>query len=233
MTRQFAATLAGGLHPFTGQVIPGRENGLRVLVVDAENSEAQTGRGYKWVISKVQALRERQGYTGKEWQQNLMASCHPGGINLLADHDVKQIDKALEDIAPDMWIMGPLYKCHYESPNEEAPMRQLVGVVDHMRERHGVTFISEAHAGNATGANGMRNLRPIGTSLMLRWPEFGLGMSRAKADPGIGRAQIVDLLPWRGGRDNRDWPEQLKHGEWLPWIPTDPEYFDKAFMDAN
>ncbi|MGW0245102.1 ATP-binding protein [Nocardia goodfellowii] len=228
LTRQFGVTLAAGLHPFTGHVIPGNEAGFRVLVIDAENSEQQTARGYKWIIAKAQGLRERQGLTGEEWQKNLLVSCHPGGIDLQAPHDINQVDKALTDIAPDMLIAGPLYKLHMANPNEESPLRQIVGTIDSMRERHNVALITECHAGNGTGPNGQRDMRPIGSSLLRRWPEFGLGMSRAKTDPGIGRAKIVDLLPWRGGRDERDWPDQLCHGDYLPWKATDPEYFDKV-----
>ena len=60
--------------------------------------------------------------------------------------------------------------------------------------------------------------RPRGSSSLLGWPEFGYGMS-ALCDG------VVDMLPWRGDRDEREWPDRLrKCRDKLRWIPVENEW---------
>jgi len=82
-------------------------------------------------------------------------------------------------------------------------------------------LITEAHAGHASGENG-RGLRPAGSSLFLRWPEFGMGM-RPKdrtADLEDAMREVV-LRAWRGARSERSWPTELVRNAdpngW-PWV---------------
>jgi hypothetical protein len=63
----------------------------------------------------------------------------------------------------------------------------------------------EMHTGHAQGG-GRRPIRPINNSLWLRWPEFGLHLG----DAGM-------ISRWRGDRDERSWPAQLKRGGAWPW----------------
>ena len=63
--------------------------------------------------------------------------------------------------------------------------------------------------------DGERNVRPIGASLWLRWPEFGYGLRPASGfDPA---ERLVDFVGWRGDRDVRNWPKQLRAGSLWPW----------------
>ena len=91
-----------------------------------------------------------------------------------------------------------------------------------MRTAVDCALVTEAHAGH--GEQGLkRSVRPAGSSLLLRWPEFGLGLHPAGEDPADlredGRPMTVKVTAWRGGRDDRKWPTYLTMGgpnEW-PW----------------
>ena len=53
-----------------------------------------------------------------------------------------------------------------------------------------------------------RPLRPTGSSLWLRWPEFGYGLRRAKTDDAE-EFHRVEVVAWRGARGERNWPGEL------------------------
>ncbi len=50
----------------------------------------------------------------------------------------------------------------------------------------------------------------------MGWPEFGYGVRPADIPVEEGR-RLVELVPWRGDRDERDWPELLESGGKWPW----------------
>jgi replicative DNA helicase len=56
-------------------------------------------------------------------------------------------------------------------------------------------------------------MRPIGTSLWQRWPEFGIGLRKQKDKEG----QPLKLDHWRGQRDEREWPLELARGAVNGW----------------
>jgi replicative DNA helicase len=74
----------------------------------------------------------------------------------------------------------------------------------------------ETHAPH--GGSFGRDLRPFGSSVWLRWPEFGIGIH---TDPDDDRNYL--LKHWRGPRDVRPWPSVLCRGAgpW-PWTPVMP-----------
>lgn len=52
---------------------------------------------------------------------------------------------------------------------------------------------------------------------MMGWPEFGLGLRAAHPDSGRP-ADEVDVVHWRGARDERAWPDVLFRGSAWPWM---------------
>ena len=75
-------------------------------------------------------------------------------------------------------------------------------------------LVVEAHAGHGE-AGRRRSVRPVGSSLQLRWPEFGYGLVPANDE---WPCREVVVKGWRGPRDERDWPKRLTWGEPWPWV---------------
>ncbi|MCC3333549.1 AAA family ATPase [Nocardia abscessus] len=222
---QLATCMAGGTHPFTGEPLGSGDRHIRVLVVDCENSPAQSRRRFKWMIGQVDAARHKHGLSPVNWSERMFIDMRPAGIDLLSGADAAWLERAIVETAPDLLVLGPLYKLHHANPSDETAARELVWVLDGLRERHGFALLTEAHAGNATDPNGDRMMRPLGSSLFRRWPEFGFGLLRSKTDPGGSRASVVDVVSWRGSREERSWPSKLQHSHILPWMPADPDYY--------
>ncbi|MFF0546920.1 AAA family ATPase [Nocardia thailandica] len=229
---QLAACMAGGIHPFTGSPLGNGQRGIRVLVVDCENSPAQSRRRFRWMVSLVDACRKKHGLTPVDWSDHMWIEMRPAGIDMLDPRDVAWLDRAISSVGPDLLVLGPLYKLHHADMNKEEPARELVWQLDLLRERHGFALLTEAHAGNAEDRSGNRQMRPVGSSVFRRWSEFGFGLVRARTDPGHARAEIVDVISWRGSREERAWPTQLQHGTTLPWMPADPAYYDQLPRSA-
>ncbi|WP_446224947.1 AAA family ATPase [Nocardia sp. IBHARD005] len=223
---QLACCMAAGVHPFTGEPLGAGHRGIRVLVVDCENSPAQSRRRFRWMVSMVDAARTKHGLTATEWSDQMFIEMRPAGIDLLSPRDTAWLDRTVTATSPDLLVLGPLYKLHHANANDESAARELVWQLDLLREKHGFALLTEAHAGNASDGNGDRMMRPSGSSLFRRWSEFGFGLRRAKNDPGRPRAELVDVVSWRGSREERAWPTQLQHGTTLPWMPADPAYYD-------
>lgn len=217
MISQFAVCLAAGLHPFTGSVLGGRRNHLRVLVVDCENGISQSRRRFRRITGKIDD-------NDQNWRDNLRIELRPNGLNLLGP-DAAWLERKVAMNAPDLLVVGPLYRLHYANINDETAARDLVRVLDGIRTRYGCALLSEAHPGHAEDGAGERRMRPAGSSLFLRWPEFGFGLRRAKGAEGE-HPSLIDVVAWRGSREERQWPRQLQHGSYLPWEPANREYWE-------
>ena len=135
---------------------------------------------------------------------------------------------------PDLLYIGPLYRLHNTDINDETAARQVTRVLDLARVKADCALIVEGHSPHGNGET--RPVRPIGSSLFRRWPEFGYGISPAMdGDP----CTEVRVRAWRGARDERHWPKFLRWGteanEW-PWVDTDakaPRGFIRPVPDAS
>lgn len=210
--RQLCVQLAAGIHPFQ----PGTVDPVRVLVVDCENSTRQNRRHYG-ILGGLSISKGRRVPDG-----GLRLIHRPEGIDLTRGDDAEWLLERVRAHRPDVLYIGPFYRLHNADINDEVAARKTVSVLDAARTvGDGCVLLMEAHAGH--GQNGsQRALRPVGSSLLLRWPEFGFGLRRAKeCDPADARPSLVDLEAWRGARDERDWPTSFRHGrrgDW-PWMP--------------
>lgn len=230
LIRQLVICLAAGAHPFTfEQVEP-----LRVLLVDCENSEKQNRRKY-WPIVDHARL---QGFP--LWRGQVHAICRPEGKNLtLADDAAWLLERAVAH-KPDVLVVGPLYQLHTDNPNSEETARKIAGAINTVRTELGCAVIIENHAGHGDGSKLQRPIRPVGSSLWLRWPEFGYGLRPIdeQIECEIEDITRVDFKAWRGGRDERDWPHRLvrpvqkkrKEGGFWPWVT--PEFADRAIYEG-
>ncbi|TYK45199.1 AAA family ATPase [Actinomadura decatromicini] len=208
--RQLGVTIAAGIHPFTGAHIAPK----RVLIVDCENGPAHTRR-------KVRPLVVQAGAQGRPVDEaNLWLEIRPEGLDLALDRDVSWLMRRVALIQPDVVMVGPLYRMVPRALNTDDDVAPIIAVLNMIRAR-GACVLVEAHAGHSLGVGGRRDLRPRGSSALLGWPEFGYGI-RFSDNAQAKQKRTVDLVPWRGDRDERDWPECLTAGGDWPWTDYVP-----------
>lgn len=202
--RQLAVGAAAGIHPFAHTTIAPQ----RVLYVDVENGVGQLRRA-------LRALAIQAAKRGNQAEHNMFLECVPSGLDLTRPEDEAWLVSRVAALQPAMLVIGPIYRLHAKNPNDEEPARCVTRVLDRCRAAANCALILEAHAGHGVGQSGERNVRPAGTSLWLRWPEFGYGLrAGTDFDP---HTRLVDFVPWRGDRSERDWPKQLRAGGDWPW----------------
>jgi len=207
--RQIAVCLAAGLHPFAQRGI----KPVRVMVVDVENGESLNRRMYRPLVE----LAARQGHPTSG---RLLLDIRPAGLDLTSRRDSSWLLRRVTKYRPDVLLIGSLYRLHNGNPNDEELARKMSVAFDAARAKCGCAVIVEAHSPHKEANAKHRSLRPIGSSLFLRWPEFGYGM---RAVDDMARPTF-DLVPWRGPRDERQWPERLTYGPaggW-PWVEAAP-----------
>lgn len=210
LLRQMAVCLAAGIHPFALHPI----EPVKVLVVDCENGRMLSRRKYRPLV----ALAER---AGRELGKRLLIDVKPGGLDLARRTDAAWLLRRVMKHRPDVLITGSLYRLHNGNPNDEELARKLATALDACRVKAGCALILEAHAPHKDANSKHRTLRPAGSSLFLRWPEFGYGLQVDDNEPHV----TVDVVAWRGPRDERQWPERLQHGgdgNW-PWVESAPQ----------
>lgn len=200
--RQFAILAAQGIHPFRYYTF----EPVTTLLVDLENPPdaiTRTCRSIREAVSPELYERDRAWI----WHR-------PAGIDLRSRADLAELEANIAACRPDLVCLGPLYKAYTKHPNEtdEDATREVQAALDDLRTRYGFALLLEHHAPQDNG--GLRNLRPYGSSLWLRWPELGLAMRRI--DPE-GRRD-VELERWRGDRMANEWPKQLNEGQQWPWV---------------
>lgn len=218
MLMQFACTIGSGLHPFTGAPLPFRQ--YRAMIVDCENSAQQIRRRLLGVTPRVDALRKLHGLESVDWNDAVKIVGRPDGISLTDPAEYARLDHQIDRVQPDLVVIGPLYKMSKVDYRDEQAAKQVCDALDALRVRHQFALITEAHTGHGDSA-GVRSSRPLGSSLFLRWPEFGLGLVPAEGYEGDEHPSVVNVKRWRGAREERNWPFSLQHGHELPWVPTD------------
>lgn len=208
LVRQFALCMAAGIHPFTAEPY----GFLRVLMIDAENSQRQTRRVLRRMYPALEALGASVPRGGCRF------ILRPEGFDLTQAEDADWLLERVIAHQPDVLFIGPLYRLHAADPKEEGAARAMVGAIDRARVRANCAVVLEAHAGHASGLAG-RSVRPLGSSLLMRWPEFGYGIAPIRDETDPEAKTPVALTSWRGDRDARDWPKRLRHGmpDELPW----------------
>jgi replicative DNA helicase len=219
---QFALCVAAGIHPFTAEPMP--EGDYRTLVFDCENSKRQMKRRYRKIAAQVDALRLKYDMGPVNWHQAVRIVSRPEGVALTEPRELARIEQNVALTAPDLVVAGPLYKMSKLDVKDEQAAKELTDTLDALRVRHQFTLIAEAHAGHSNDGGGTRRVRPIGSSLFLRWPEFGFGIAPHRDAAAEEHPSLVEVKHWRGSRDERAWPHLLRHGSHLPWEPTG-DYF--------
>jgi len=192
LLRQIAVCACAGIHPFT---FDGTFDPVRVMFLDLENSDRHSRRQFRPLVVKA----------GEQLQPGkLIPVIKPAGIDLLVTEDREWLEGRVRVNIPDLLIIGPSYKLSGGDPTAEETARSVTKAIDRLRADYELAVVMEAH--QPYGSAGNRPGRPYGASLWKRWPEIGLELTK------LGR-----LKPWRGARDERDWPSTLKRGGEWPW----------------
>lgn len=208
LIRQMAVMIAAGLDPFRWSTRPAFRP-HKVLLIDCENSERQSRRKFR----PLAAASVKSGYPVPEGGLRLIH--RPEGIDLTRDDDAAWLLERVTAHRPDVLFIGPFYRLHSSNINEELPARKAVTVLDNARTLVDCALVIEAHAGHGEqGKN--RSVRPAGSSLLMRWPEFGFGLA-PDGEPRGSAVTDVEVRPWRGARDERDWPAYLTWGDPYDW----------------
>lgn len=202
LLRQFAVCAAAGVHPFTSH--HGHTEPIRTLVIDCENTWAQVRRKVRPVVDVMRRL-------GSDPAERMMVDC-TNRMDITRDRDLARIHQLLDTWQPELVVIGPLYRLVPRALQTDDDTAPVLAALDTIRDR-GAAVLIEAHAGHAIGKGGIRDLRPRGSSSLLGWPEFGYGMRH------VGTEGYADLVPWRGNREERDWPQRLKRSDGFRWTP--------------
>jgi hypothetical protein len=207
LMRTIGVMVAAGLDPFTLRTIPAK----RVLYVDCENPTRIMINRFT-DLGRIAGLRHGNP-TG------LFIRRFPEGIDLGNATDRMKLRYMCQAIRPELLLIGPAYKLYLggAGAREEDLARIVASALDGLREEFKFALILEHHIPKGTTGQD-RGTAPIGSSLWMRWPEFGLGLKLDKdSDFHNRRAQLVH---WRGPRDERPWPQELVSGgpNELPWI---------------
>lgn len=193
LLRQVAVQAAAGIHPFTLRPM----KPITVLHVDVENSERQSRRQYR-------PLRLQAG--AQIDPTRLRIEIRPEGIDLTTTEDRQWLTDTCASVKPDLLVIGPIYKLANGDPNDEKSSKPVAMALDAIRVANDCAVILEAHAAKAAGGQKKRPHEPYGWSGWLRWPEHGLWLDKDGS-----------LTPWRGAREERDWPTSLLRGGAWPW----------------
>ena len=202
LARQVALCCAAGVHPFTYADMPP----VKTLYVDLENPERIIRRTSRKIVS---AVHHRSGRRDPI-EAHLFSK--PDGLNLLDPADRVQLEQVIQVVEPELICLGPLYKSFIDpgGRTSESIAIEVAKYLDYVRTLYGAALWLEHHA--PLGSSGSRDLRPFGSAVWSRWPEFGITLEQDATVPG---EYIVGAF--RGARDERAWPKRMKRGDYLPF----------------
>lgn len=205
LARQIAICSAYGIHPFT----MARMKPIRTLTIDLENPEKIIRRSSASIIGASKHLGYLQG----------APECHilikPSGVDLMRASDKAIIEEAVETIRPDLLLLGPIYKSFVDpgGRTSEAVTVEVAKYFDMLRDYYKCALWLEHHAPLGTSSS-TRDLRPFGSAVWSRWPEFGLSLT---PDPTAVGDYVYDVRHFRGARDVREFPTKMRRGKIFPF----------------
>lgn len=205
LARQVALCAAAGVHPFTGTQIPP----VTTLTVDLENPERIIRRLSSGIV--IQAMRV--GHVNGRIHGQILTK--PSGMDLLKSEDRLILEEALDRVRPQLLVMGPLYKAFVDpgGRTSESIAVEVAKYLDTIRTVYGCALWLEHHAPlGSTMAT--RDLRPFGSAVWSRWPEFGISL---QPDPTASEPYTYEVRHFRGARDERQWPKRIKRGKRFPF----------------
>ncbi len=204
LARQVALMSAAGIHPFKRDRMPP----IKTLFVDLENPERIIRRTARRIYHRIDMVGK-----AKEMDAHLVVK--PDGLNLLKVEDRNKLISWIDEIQPELLVLGPLYKAFLDpgGRTSESVTTEVAKFLDYIRYEYDCALWLEHHAPLGSGTS--RDLRPFGSAVWSRWSEFGIAISPDPTDPNT-----MDVTHYRGMRDQREWPLRMRRGtdgEW-PFI---------------
>lgn len=208
LCRQIAAMVAGGIHPFNGRHMDPK----KVLYIDAENHPDQVDEDWSNLVG-LMARHERPIDRGhlvvmEEWESNIDLASAEGGMWLT---------ERIHAYQPDLVVMGPLTNMAGKDLRDDEPVRRIRNAVNSARAVCNSAFIMEHHAPHKGPMDKERQVRPYGSSLFLKWPDYGFGMKPLEMEG------VYEWIKNRGPRVRaREWPGWIREGrpgtDEFPWV---------------
>jgi len=196
LMRQVAILTGAGIHPFTFQPMQQR----RTLFVDLENPEHIIHKMSSQIFADVFKMGWVKDVEAHIWME-------PSGLNLLNKADRQKLEEQIEKTRPELICMGPLYKSFVDpgGRTSESIVVEIAKYLDYIRTVYNCALWLEHHAPLGT-TMATRDLRPFGSAVWSRWPEFGIALSPVPT----GEPYVYDIRHFRGARDERAWPSLIK-----------------------
>ena len=205
LARQIAICSSFGINPFNLS----RMKPIRTLTIDLENPE----RIIRRTSSNIMGAARRLGYL--EGQPECHILIKPSGVDLMRPSDRLIIEEAVETIKPDLILLGPIYKSFVDpgGRTSESITVEVAKYFDMLRDYYNCSLWLEHHAPLGTSSS-TRDLRPFGSAVWSRWPEFGLSLT---PDPTAIGDYVYDVRHFRGARDLRAFPTKMRRGKIFPF----------------
>lgn len=207
---QIATQVSAGIHPWSF----GRMKPRNVTYIDLENGDRLVSR----------RLQDQRHYVPEDYDpQRFRVQVKPEGLNLLKRADRRWLMQRCLANQAELLVIGPAYRMMSGSASKndaggEDQTREVTAALDEVRTQCGLVLLIETHAPHGNSVTG-RDLRPFGSTVWLRWPEFGIGLRQES--PQDHNTFAIDM--WRNPRDQRDWPTHLvKRRSVWPWTPIMP-----------
>lgn len=211
LARQVAILSSVGLHPFTFQPMPQ----IRTLTIDLENPERIIRRTSRWIMQKALKFAKDRRPHGTNVYSDAHLLIKPSGMDLMSASGRALFEETVDQVRPNLLCVGPLYKAYADTGTltSEALAVEVAKFLDYIRDAYDCALWIEHHAPLGQSQTS-RELRPFGSAVWSRWPEFGLALS---PDPMSGSEYVYDVRHFRGARDRRPWPIKMKRGVQFPF----------------
>jgi hypothetical protein len=203
LCRQIAVMTAAGIHPWLGTDMEPR----KVLFIDAENHPDQVDESWTELVEIAGQMgnpieRDRL-IVMEEWESE-------HGLDTL--EGAAWLEERVYAYKPDLVVAGPLTNLASRDLRDDEPVRRLRNAVNRARSICNSAFLMEHHAPHKGPMDKERQVRPYGSSLFLKWPDYGYGMKPT---------QVEGVFEWyknRGPRvRSRIWPGWIREGRDGEW----------------
>lgn len=219
LLRQIGMMVAVGIHPWTHRDIPPK----RVLLIDAENGKRQMQGSWQ----DIAGLCARHDHPLQPGMLRLQAVYLMQPDLTSPDGRLWFLERVMA-FRPDLIVLGPVQNLTARDVKDDEVVRKFKRTVDMGREVCGSAVIMEHHTPHRMAGDTERPLRPYGSSLFMKWPDFGFGMRPVKDSD-----DLYDFKRTRLPRErSRQWPERLRLGTpntlEFPWEVAPPEEYENV-----